>query len=293
MWVNLVDVTTKDGVRLEGILRTPEAGAKSSINADVVILHHGLAGNFYTPGLLEDFTTGLLAAGSAVLRVNARGHDPISRDAISRQRFGGAYEHLDDCADDWEAWIDFAEAQGYKNIAVWGHSLGGVKTIYYLAHKQDPRVRYAVATSPPRFSYSDYQNSEGWENFQKEEKRARQHIQDGQPNTLMEVEYPNSLLITAEGFIDKYGPADKYNILTLLPQMKQPILLTVGEKEGVVINDVNSLMGFRGFARQLEKLSGDLNNVTFTGIPGGDHQFNGVRQEGWQIIQGWMGKQQA
>ena len=291
MLVDLVDVTTKDGVRLDGALRTPDANATSNGNADVCILHHGLAGNFYTPGLLSEFSDALLASGTSVLRVNARGHDPVSRDAISRESYGGAYEHLDDCIHDWEAWIDFAEARGYQNITLWGHSLGGVKTIYYLAHKQDPRVRYAIATSPPRFSYSDYQNSEGWENFQQEEQRAQNHVDEGQPTTLMQVAYPNSLLITAEGFIDKYGPEDKYNILKLLPKVKHNLLATVGAKEGVVINDVNSLMGFRGLAHQLEMLSGELEHITFAPIPGGDHQFTGVRQEGWQIIQSWISDQ--
>ena len=290
MLVDLVDVTTKDGVRLDGTLRKPDSGRESS-GPDLCILHHGLAGNFYAPGLLSDFADALLEAGIPVLRVNARGHDPVSRDAISRTPYGGAYERLSDCVHDWEAWINFAEAAGYRNILVWGHSLGGLKTIYYLAHTHDPRVRLGIATSPPRFSYSDYQISEGWERFHDEERRARGHIDEGRPATLMEVAYPNGLLITAEGFVDKYGPEDNYNILKLLPRTTHPLLVTVGALEGVVINDVNSLMAFRGLAHQLEKLSGEVENMTFLTIPGGDHQFNGVRQDGWEIIQGWLSQQ--
>ena len=292
MLVDLVDVTTKDGVRLDGVLRKPDGGSGSS-NPALCILHHGLGGNFYAQGLLFDFTDALLAAGIPVLRVNARGHDPVSRDAASRKLFGGAYERLSDCVHDWEAWVDFAEAGGYKNILVWGHSLGGLKTIYYLAHTQDPRVCYAIATSPPRFSYSDYQISEGWDRFYLEERRARDLIQEGRPAALMEVAYPNGLLITAEGFIDKYGPEDNYNVLKLLPKTTHPLLVTVGALEGVVINDVNSLMAFRGLAHQLERLSGEVENLTFLPIPGGDHQFNDVRQEGWEIIQGWLSEQKA
>ena len=290
MLVDLVDVTTKDEVRLDGTLRKPERGP-GSLAPDLCILHHGLAGNFYAPGLLSDFANALLDGGIPVLRVNARGHDPVSRDAVSRKSFGGAYERLSDCLYDWEAWIEFAEASGYKNILVWGHSLGGMKTIYYLSHTQDPRVRYAVATSPPRFSYSDYQISEGWERFHDEERRALAHIEEGRPEALMEVAYPNSLLITAEGFIDKYGPEDNYNILKLLPGITHPMLVTVGALEGVVINDVNSLMAFRGLAHQMGRLSGEVESVTFMPIPGGDHQFNGVRREGWEIIRGWLAQQ--
>ena len=291
MLVDLVNVTTKDGVRLDGTLRVPTAGVASNINADVIILHHGLGGNFYSPGMFDEYSVALLAEGSAVLQVNTRGHDPVSRDAVTRVRYGGACERLEDSTHDCEAWVDFAESQGFRRIAIWGHSLGGLKAIYYLAHQDDPRVQYAVATSPPRFSYADYQASEGWENFRQEEDRAQKQIKGGQPSVLMEVAYPNTLLITAEGFIDKYGPEDKYNILKLLPLVKRPLLVTVGDREGVVIDNVNSLMGFKNLARQLEGLTGELKNLTFSSIPGGDHFFTGVRKEGWQIVSDWMAAQ--
>ena len=48
MKVDLVDVKTRDGVRLDGILREP-VSTPSRLGVDVVILHHGVGGNFYDP----------------------------------------------------------------------------------------------------------------------------------------------------------------------------------------------------------------------------------------------------
>ncbi len=82
MIVDLVHVTTRDGVRLDGTWRQPPVGHTAQLGVDVVILHHGVGGNFYSPGMFEQYSEALLEQGCAVLRVNNRGHDPISRAVV-------------------------------------------------------------------------------------------------------------------------------------------------------------------------------------------------------------------
>src|SRR5712691_12452383 len=79
MIVDLVSVTTRDGIRLDGTWRQPHLEKASQLGVDVVIFHHGVGGNFYGPGMFEQYSNALLERGCAVLRVNNRGHDPISR----------------------------------------------------------------------------------------------------------------------------------------------------------------------------------------------------------------------
>lgn len=54
--------------------------------------------------------------------MNNRGHDTIYgadvKGEIKPQ--GAAYEIVDDCRYDWDAWIGFAAAQGFSRIGVWG-----------------------------------------------------------------------------------------------------------------------------------------------------------------------------
>jgi hypothetical protein len=53
MMVDLVNVTTRDGIRLDGTWRKPSVQRASQLGVDVVILHHGVGGNFYSPGMFE------------------------------------------------------------------------------------------------------------------------------------------------------------------------------------------------------------------------------------------------
>ena len=53
MIVDLVQVTTRDGIRLDGTWRQPPLGHAAQLGVDVVILHHGVGGNFYSPGMFE------------------------------------------------------------------------------------------------------------------------------------------------------------------------------------------------------------------------------------------------
>jgi hypothetical protein len=122
MIVDLVSIQTQDGVRLGGSWRKPIQGQASQLGVDVVILHHGVAGNFYHPGMFDDYSDAILAQGCAVLRVNNRGHDLICRAVIGQEvkRMGAAYERLDDSRHDWRAWVDFAAAAASKRFGSGG-----------------------------------------------------------------------------------------------------------------------------------------------------------------------------
>ncbi len=290
MNVDQVNVETSDGVRLDGIFRKPPQENASRLGVDVVILHHGVAGGFYGAGMFEEYSDALLEKGCAVVRVNNRGHDPLSSATVGeeRKRFGAAYEVVDECRHDWKAWIDFAEAQGYRRIGLWGHSLGAVKSIYYMAVQPDPRVTCTVASSPPRFSYSAYLGMEEGEEFKALADQARQYVDAGHPEALMEVIYPRENVFTAAVFLDKYGPEERYNILRYIPNVKVPLLVTIGGAEGVETGQGNSKIGFAGLAAEVQKLEGELENVTFHLIPGGDHAYTHQREYAWNVISGWL-----
>ena len=157
MDVELVNVETNDGVRLDGYLRAANASSSPALAVDVVICHHGVGSNFYVPSFFDKMGDALVATGTAILRVNNRGHDRAYH--VQQRRLGAAYELIDDCRQDFNAWLDFAAARGFRRVAVWGHSLGAVKTVYFLSVAPDPRVVCAIASSPPRFVHPAYLSS--------------------------------------------------------------------------------------------------------------------------------------
>jgi pimeloyl-ACP methyl ester carboxylesterase len=258
----------------------------SQLGVDVVILHHGVGGNFYSPGMFEQYSDALLEQGCAVVRVNNRGHDPMSRAVVGEavKQLGAAYEGMEDCTYDWAAWVDFAQAAGYQRIGLWGHSLGATKSIYYMATQHDPRVQCVVAGSPPRFSYTAYAALDGGEEFKRMAAQAQQHMDRGHPDALIDTVYPIPLLVTARVVMEKYGPQETYDILRHIPKVQCPLLIMVGTAEA------QTMMAFQGLPPLLEKLAGTMSNMTFASIPGADHAYTHQRDYVWGVVRQWLEK---
>ena len=284
MNVDLVNVQTRDGLRLDGFLRKPTSPVPSRFGIDVAICFHGVTGNFYQAGVFDEATDRLAEGGCAVLRVNNRGHDPISMAAYNnagRSPLGAAYEMVDDCRYDWDAWIGFAAEQGFRRIGIWGHSLGAVKSIYYMAEEKDVRVRCMVAASPPRFSYQLFsQAPEEGADFTRVCQLAQQHVDAGQAETLLQTSHPVPLLIAARVFLDKYGPEARYDIVEHIPNLRVPTLLFIG-------TDETPHLSFAG-SPEMRRLAGEVENFRFEPIPGADHFYTHQRDYVWDLVSGWL-----
>ena len=108
MLVDLVQVTTADGLRLHGALERPSDEARPAAGSTAVsgrpgsvdawICLHGTGSNFYAASTLAGLTPKLLADGAAVLRVNTRGHDIVCTgpSAQGRSLQGAAFERVDE-----------------------------------------------------------------------------------------------------------------------------------------------------------------------------------------------------
>jgi pimeloyl-ACP methyl ester carboxylesterase len=265
-------------VRLDGALRTPPAGSAPGTGVELVICHHGHGGNFYNSSFFDAAADTFLSDGCAMLRVNSRGHDLAY--ASPGGRLGAAFEIVDDCRHDWKAWIDLAERSGYKRLAVWGHSLGAVKTIYYLAQTGDPRVVCAVASSPPQFSYATYLASDVGARFDFDLDRASQLLQVGQPEALVETAVPLPTFFAARTYVDKYGPADRYDYFQHLPSVRVPLLLTLGSLEDGI--------NFEPLATRGPALHTELPLVRYAAIDGADHSYAAKTAELTGVVRTWL-----
>lgn len=229
MITELVQVVTRDGLRLHGALHQP-AGAAPDAPGQVLLLLHGAGGNFYSSGLFTGLISRLVQAGLTVLAVNTRGHDAVST-AGSRKYFGAAFEVVDDCRHDIAAWVEFLTGRGFGQIALAGHSLGAIKAVYCLAHEPPEPVRRLIAISPPRLSYSRFASSPEAETFLSESAVAEAHVREGRGETVMTVQFPLPYLVSAAGYLDKYGPEERYNVLKFVDQVGCPMLFTFGAIE--------------------------------------------------------------
>jgi hypothetical protein len=126
MLVDLVQVTTSDGVRLHGALELAagESGSPATNKPaiDVWLCLHGTGSNFYAASTLAGLAPKLLATGAAVLRVNTRGHDIICTGPSAGGRWlqGAAFERVDEAPLDFsEPGSRFSPSAGLRGWACW------------------------------------------------------------------------------------------------------------------------------------------------------------------------------
>ena len=284
MQVDLIQITTRDGVRLDGMFQ-PSLIA-SQIPFDACCLVHGTGGNFYSSSLFDALGEKLLSLGCGVLRINTRGHDGISN-AVTAQggrRLGAAYEMVDDCRHDLVGWIDWLKSKTGPRIGLIGHSLGAVKSIYTLALEKDLGLAGLAAISPPRLSYEWFCASPEGSRFLESYQKADALVNSGQGSALIEVKLPLPFVITAAGYVEKYGPEERYNYLKWLPRVSCPTLLTLGSIEA------ENNMAFRNIPEAIEEISKTrpMKLLTQVVLPGADHFYSGVRHLLGDELVRWM-----
>lgn len=282
MLVDLVRITTRDGCQLDGILQRPENAGKTGI--DVWCLVHGTGGNFYQSSLFDFLVARLLAQGSAVLRINTRGHDGISTAVSARGglRLGAAYEIVDDCRHDLAGWVAWLKENVGPRVGLLGHSMGGLKCLYAAAHEAEMKPSCVVGISPPHLSYGWFCESEQRGRFLSHYEQAEKFAEAGKSTELIEVALPLPMVISAGGYLDKYGPQEKYNYLTFIAAVRCPILVLVGEIE------VARNVAFQQVPTRLAELAQKRGNLAHQIIPGADHFYTGVRDQAWSALENWM-----
>jgi pimeloyl-ACP methyl ester carboxylesterase len=284
MIVDLVQLMTRDGVRLDGSFQAPSDKTAPHLPVDSCLFIHGTGGSFYSASLFDPFSERFLQLGCAVLRVNTRGHDLMSTAATTQggRRLGAAYEIVDDCRHDIAAWVDWIVRRGYSRIGLVGHSLGAVKAIYTLAIEPPQAIACLVALSPPRLSHSHFSSSDQADEFLETYRAAEAHVQEGRSGALMEVRVPLPFVVTAGGYVEKYGPTEQYNIIKHVAKLKTPTLFTFGSAE------LESNMAFRGLPELLAPVAAAHEHMQVEIVPGADHFYSGQRPDLIARTEKWL-----
>ena len=110
---------------------------------------------------------------------------------------------------------------------------------------------------------------------------AEDLIRAGKPNELFEARFPFPLLITAAGYVEKYGPAEKYNIVNSVPQLPCPALFLYGSKE------LEAGPSFAGMPDALRSLPGGSPREIVV-VPDADHNYTGVSDALSSEIRRWL-----
>ena len=144
---------TRRGSVLDGVIFKSEAPARS-----VLIAITGIHGNFYSNPFYYNIGGTLSANG--IDFIYAQTNDAFNRIKTENVITGkpeiiGSYnEYFDYTDEDIDAYLDFAEKEGYSTVVLAGHSLGANKVIYYLSRHHDvKRVSRFLLMSPANIEW--------------------------------------------------------------------------------------------------------------------------------------------
>ena len=282
--VKLVTFEATDGAILQGALHAAETSADNSRTA--VLFLHGAGSNFYGSTLSAELIPPLTRSGNDVFLINTRGHDIVCtfRKPDGACRGGAAYEIVDECRYDIRGAVDWLLGEGHRNIVLMGHSLGALKATYSQAHDPHADISHIVAISPPRLSYTAFCQGPRRREFLQTISRADQLVAAGEGEHLLEVNIPLPLLICAAGYVDKYGPAERYNLLKFAGEVTKPLFILLGEQE--VSGDSAAFGGLDSILRGLPFKSED---VDVRVIENADHFYRGATSALAVSILNWLG----
>ncbi len=149
-----LDVPTKRGVVLKGVLFRPQQ--ERTVDT-VMIAVTGIHGNFYSNPFYYNF--GDTLNGGGIDFIYAQTNDAFDRMKADNVRTGkkeliGSYnERFFYTDEDIDAYLTFAEQEGYRHVVLAGHSMGANKVIYYLSRHHDPRAERFFLLSPANLTY--------------------------------------------------------------------------------------------------------------------------------------------
>ncbi len=149
-----LNVPTKRGTVLNGVLfrRNDKRTADT-----VMIAITGIHGNFYSNPFY--YNIGDTLTGENIDFVYAQTNDAFGRmetvnvNTGKKEIIGSWNERFFYTDDDIDAYLRFAESEGYARVILAGHSLGANKVIYYLSRHHDPRVKHFFLLSPANLTY--------------------------------------------------------------------------------------------------------------------------------------------
>ena len=279
MIVDLMSTTTSDGILLDGAFFAPESGRSPSEAVDAILLAHGSRGNFCmdsTKNMAED----LRARGYACLALDSAAHDTVWRNPGDGKYYGNAFEILDRSRLDIKAGVDYLWELGYRRIGILGNSMGAVRVTYYMATEADKRVAAVIPVSPVRLSYSYYMASSDAAEFQGIVQKAHELEAEGKADELIRVNFPIPQLFSAASYLDKHGPGERYNLITLAAKITIPMFILAGAQE-----THTRLLDMAG---DLATAAVNSPGVRCVVLEGGEHALNNRRQEAAAAILDWL-----
>ncbi|MGI8782611.1 MAG: alpha/beta hydrolase [Acidobacteriota bacterium] len=247
---------------------------------------HGRGVNFYSPTYVK-IGRALAERGYTCTTANTRMHDigfNIGERGGKRLRGGGYWGVPSEEVRDLAAWINFATAQGFKQVVLVGHSAGWAAVRHYQAEKQDPRVVGLVLASGAVRADTQTPDPELLA-------QATRLVAEGRGDDLLR--FPNRRFpsfVSAATYLDiaKTAPElkDFFGVQTPTPavtRIRCPILAWFGTREP----DIRTAADLELLKSSIQRQSSGPTRVDTVMIQSADHMYTGQEAQVAQTIAKW------
>ncbi|MBC8431129.1 MAG: alpha/beta fold hydrolase [Desulfobacterales bacterium] len=263
--IELVQLTTADGVKLTGVVRRPSS---SRYQAGIVLIH-GYSGNFYS-SVMQFLPEALTDSGFCTLAVNMRDHDRVPKKNLFE-------ENRHDIA----AAVDEMQRRGYSPIFLYGHSMGTNRVLYYQAATEDPRIAGMILTGPPGNLYEWNVRIFGQDAAAQLLRRAQELKTAGKGNEWMLINLGplGKTLYTADHLVSLRGPETFSDPYKNIGRISLPVLIVHGLADRLADPVV---------ADRLSSHAGAGSKVKVVKIAGAGHGFHGHQQNLVDQVHNWL-----
>ncbi len=234
----VVDIETPKKIALKGLWFGPQKPVRT------IIWIHGLTSSAFSG---HSTIEKLVSRDTAVLTFSNRGHDNVARvrrtDGKPGITAGAAYERFEDCVDDIQGAIDFARAQGARDIFLAGHSTGCQKAVYWAyknASKKNTRVKGLILLAPMS-DYAGMLKKYGIAKLRAMTATARAMLKSARGSEIVRSKFWDDEPNSPQRFISLYTPDsieqsifsyfDPKRPARYLRKVSQPILVFLADKD--------------------------------------------------------------
>lgn len=280
----VVFARSQDDVVSGGVLFSPSHDSAKPL---AIIWIHGWGVNFYEPSYVA-IGRALAQHGYTVIDGNTRMHDlgnVAARRGGKRIRGGGYWGAASEEPRDIAAWIELAEANGFRRVVLVGHSAGWGAVRSYVAQVQDPRVVGLVLASgsvQPDLRTSDADQL----------REARRLMAIGEGDALIrdpKRDFPSYIsaatFMDIDAFLTDPAARDFFGVQSAhaaIARVRVPLLAFFGTRD-----DVGGQADLDTIVSAVARQPGGAARVTTALIDGGDHMYTGREYQVAQVIARW------
>jgi pimeloyl-ACP methyl ester carboxylesterase len=289
---DLLRLTTKDHIILNSLYAKGDKAKTASI------FIHGFTGDFYGHEFYHLITSRLRQQSNAIIFAQTRGagkQTEFLKTDGSTILIGSYNEKLEDAHLDISSYVQFLLEQGYKDIALIGHSMGTIKAARYLFEGEyKEKISKLVLLAPyDKNGYLENRSPGKMRQFMRD---ARQKITQGKAKDPIPVPLFDDYPLTYETFYSWYQNTPLNLIFDFYKKSyNSPMLQKIKIPVKVILGETDEFTNYPQFNETsgtvLEILKKTIPACDTTLIPKCDHIFTGFEEEVAKQISGFVGTQ--